>query len=378
MGEAPRIGIYFTYGENWLGGVYYLVNLVNSFNYRLDGSERLPTFVIFHTKESAEYIKLFTYKHIEFVEVEVPKQLSSYATSWLSRANRFLLPQFEEYKIDGIYPINDLPVRTRKKYKIIAWYPDLQHKFYPEYFTKSNLLLRERRVKLILKNCDKLVVSSQDVYNHFKQFYKIDHTEVAVVPFVSLIEKSSLLDREGLLKKYKIDGPYFMVSNQFYRHKDHSTVFQAIHELKEQGRPPKVLMTGKLADYRNANYINELKQTIKDLSLEPHIHLLGVIPRLEQLSLLKYATAIIQPSLFEGWSTLVEDAKSLGASIIASDIEVHKEQLDTYGKLFKHGDPTSLANAIQAVTDNPNLAATSFDYTSHIKQFTNSFENLFL
>lgn len=378
MGGAPRIGIYFSYGENWLGGVYYLINLVNSFNYRLDGSERLPAFVIFHTKESAEYIKLFTYKHIEFVEVELPQQLPSYAASWLSRKNRFLLSQFDEYKIDGIYPINDLPVRTRKNYKVIAWYPDLQHKFYPEYFTKSNLVLRERRVKLILRNCDKLVVSSQDVYNHFKQFYKTGHTEIVVVPFVSLIEKSSLVNQEDLLKKYKIDTPYFMVSNQFYRHKDHATVFRAIHELKQRGSSAKILMTGKLADYRDANYINELKQAIKDLSLESHIHLLGVIPRKEQLSLLKYATAIIQPSLFEGWSTLVEDAKSLGASIIASDIEVHKEQLGTHGKLFKHGDSTSLANAIQAVTEDPNLATTSFDYTSHIKKFTKSFENLFL
>ena len=36
--------------------------------------------------------------------------------------------------------------------------------------------------------------------------------------------------------------------------------------------------------------------------------------------------ALINPSFFEGWSTTVEEAKSLGTKMILSNIELHKEQ----------------------------------------------------
>jgi len=36
-----------------------------------------------------------------------------------------------------------------------------------------------------------------------------------------------------------------------------------------------------------------------------------VLPRDTQLSVMRHADAILQPSLFEGWSTVIEDAISL-------------------------------------------------------------------
>ena len=44
--------------------------------------------------------------------------------------------------------------------------------------------------------------------------------------------------------------------------------------------------------------------------------------------------AIVQPSLFEGWSTVVEDAKALNKLLIVSNIEVHKEQLQNSAAIF--------------------------------------------
>ncbi len=37
--------------------------------------------------------------------------------------------------------------------------------------------------------------------------------------------------------------------------------------------------------------------------------------------------AVVQPSHFEGWSTLVEDAKTLGKPLFVSNLPVHREQL---------------------------------------------------
>ena len=41
---------------------------------------------------------------------------------------------------------------------------------------------------------------------------------------------------------------------------------------------------------------------------------------------MRASIAVINPSLIEGWSTTVEEAKSLGVPLILSDIPVHREQ----------------------------------------------------
>lgn len=56
---------------------------------------------------------------------------------------------------------------------------------------------------------------------------------------------------------------------------------------------------------------------------------------------------MVQPSLFEGWSTVVEDARALGKTIVLSDIDVHLEQDPPHGHTFRAGDPADLARALQ-------------------------------
>ena len=53
---------------------------------------------------------------------------------------------------------------------------------------------------------------------------------------------------------------------------------------------------------------------------------LGVVPYKDVMSLMFHSVAIINPSKFEGWSSSVEQAKSMGKKIILSNINVHKEQ----------------------------------------------------
>ena len=53
---------------------------------------------------------------------------------------------------------------------------------------------------------------------------------------------------------------------------------------------------------------------------------MGFIPRDQQIALMRCCAAMVQPSLFEGWSTVLEDARCLGVRIIASDLAVHIEQ----------------------------------------------------
>ena len=62
---------------------------------------------------------------------------------------------------------------------------------------------------------------------------------------------------------------------------------------------------------------------------------------------MRKAMAVIQPSLFEGWSTVVEDARALGKPMILSDFPVHIEQDPPYSDYFERNNPEKLASLIK-------------------------------
>jgi glycosyltransferase involved in cell wall biosynthesis len=339
----------------------------------------LPTLVIFYNEDSEPYLDLITFPNVERVKVPRRGLLGGYFGSFMLRKNLFHDQAFIDAKIESVYPANDLPLNADEMpYRCVSWYPDLQHCFHPEYFTRSNLFLRERRLKCLLKNTHELVVSSQDVASHFERFYDMAKVKMTVMPFVSLVDVDSLPTSDDVFRKYEINEPYFMVSNQFYRHKDHLTLIRAVNELRKSGVTVCVLMTGKMEDYRDPDYIHSLKKAIEDFGIEDSIQMLGVIPRADQLSLLKSSLSVIQPSLFEGWSTVVEDAKALGSSIIASGIPIHKEQLDGQGILYLPQDHVDLANKMRVLQGDPNAARLNFDYNENIVTLSNSFESIML
>ncbi len=65
--------------------------------------------------------------------------------------------------------------------------------------------------------------------------------------------------------------------------------------------------------------------------------------------------AIIQPSLFEGWSTVVEDAKALNKLYYSYlDLEVHREQINNNAYFFNPHEEILLAKALEKyVIDKP-------------------------
>ena len=61
---------------------------------------------------------------------------------------------------------------------------------------------------------------------------------------------------------------------------------------------------------------------------------------------MKNARFIVQPSLCEGWGTVLEDAKVLDKSVLLSDIPVHREQKNEKCILFDPHRPEELADLI--------------------------------
>jgi glycosyltransferase involved in cell wall biosynthesis len=83
---------------------------------------------------------------------------------------------------------------------------------------------------------------------------------------------------------------------------------------------------------------------------------LGMIPLSHVYGLLRACTGLINPSRSEGWSTTVEEAKSLSVPMILSDLDVHREQATTSASYFGTDDPATLADHLMRASQESGLS----------------------
>jgi glycosyltransferase involved in cell wall biosynthesis len=360
-----------------MGGIIYIINLVKILNHLEE--EKKPEIFVFYRPDLKRFLSEFDYPYLNLVEWSFPSVIKGTILSLITRKNLFVDSILRGYKLDAIFPLHDFPVKTRTKVKLISWWADLQHRYYPEFFTPMQNRGRELRIKNILKNCGHLVLSSQDVFDDFRQFYKIrDDLKVYIYHFVSVIENSDSVNIDDLRLKYSLPEKYFMVSNQFHKHKNHKIVLQAIAKLKEDGVNLNLAFTGKLPSAQDSPYMGEIHRLIKDNNLEHQVNILGVIPRNEQLVIMRYSQAVIQPSLFEGWSTVIEDAISLQVPVIASSLKVNKEQLGKDGCFFEPHDHEALAAILRCHHERDLSRIYYPDYKIRIREAANQLNDILI
>jgi glycosyltransferase involved in cell wall biosynthesis len=140
--------------------------------------------------------------------------------------------------------------------------------------------------------------------------------------------------------------------------------------LKKQGNPVIIAFSGKENDNRNPGYTEKLKAYVEENNLSDVIRFLGFLDRREQLKLMKHAVGVIQPSLFEGWSTVIEDAMAMNQRIIASDLEVNKEQLGEKGLYFERQNAEDLSKFLIHLGEE--RSEIEYNYTEKRKTFASN------
>lgn len=119
--------------------------------------------------------------------------------------------------------------------------------------------------------------------------------------------------------------------------------------LRQEDKGVLVVSSGHTEDYRNGEYFSLIKKYIDSHNLHKEYYILGKIPYVDVNLLSQKCLAIINPSLFEGWSTTVEEAKTMGKKIILSNIAVHLEQNPLGGEFFNPNKPRELADKMWTI-----------------------------
>ncbi|WP_165222039.1 glycosyltransferase family 4 protein [Affinirhizobium pseudoryzae] len=369
MAQRIRLGLPFNYDENWIGGAYYAQNLVSSFRL-LPQAMQPDVFVLSHDRKSFDFIAQGSgYSRCTWVQ---PARLAD-IDGGIFRKLRLLqkiVPRIlkRKMKFDIIYPF---PI-DRQAAETVCWIPDLQEKHLPHLFDAKELEQRDNQVRYFFQNFGNIVFSSEAARKDFETFYPEADVKTHVVHFAVFNPPAPTISIAEIRKKYKLPTRFFYCPNQFWVHKNHVIVLEALAKLKDEGVKVDVVFSGKEHDHRAPTHAQDLKDRAKALGIDDRTHFLGFLPRDEQVTLFGQAVSIVQPSLFEGWSTVIEDAKATSQFVIASDLAVNREQINKNVAFFDPKDALSLA-AILAQYAHKDPERVELDYTIKQRAFAEDF-----
>jgi glycosyltransferase involved in cell wall biosynthesis len=382
MDKRITIGLHFGYNENWVGGSYYILNLIQSL--KLLEDRNLPKLVIISGNIlDFKYVKEINYPYVSYkllkkqmVFFRIINKISIKIFNYKifnhkTFHHKIIIKTFYQ-KIDVIFPDKANPSLDWIKCKL-AWIPDFQELHLPQFYPNANLEVRKQKSIDFSISKSNLLLSSFDAKKDYDFFFPENNTANYVLNFAVSHPDFSNLGNE-VFEKYGLQKDnYFFSPNQFWKHKNQIVVLKAIALQKKQGKLDFIVaFSGKNHDYRNPDYFQELETYILENNIQEHVKFLGFIDRKDQLFLMQNAKAVIQPSLFEGWSTVVEDCKKLNQNCIVSNLNVHQEQLGSNGFYFNPNDEIQLLDLLVKFCKS-DIAKPDFKYQESFALFGENF-----
>lgn len=335
-----HICLWMAGNANWMGGAIYTQNIARAI-------ASLPIEERANIKISVACLS----SHLNLVQpiVKYVDKVYTYGKPIIkishTLADRlvFLPPEiFNPLNIDFLYSTY---AGKKAPYAWGGWIADFQHHYYPEFFSQKQLHRRSLINKKIADNAPVVVLSSKMAESDFHRFYPNAAPKTRVMNFISYLEPEYFqLNPQETKEKYQLPDNFFLVSNQFWPHKNHNLIVEALGILKKRNIFPTIICTGSFNS--DSEHCSKLLTRIRELGLENQFKILGLIPRIDQIQMMRQCLAVIQPSLFEGWSTVIEDARALGKPILASNFPVHLEQNPPNTLFFGQNDPEQLASLI--------------------------------
>jgi len=252
-----------------------------------------------------------------------------------------------------LYPISSaLSFETGLPYMMAIH--DLQHRLQPEFPEVSANGEWERReycfrngaryATLLLADSE---VGKEDILNFYGP-YGVTPDRVKVLPFIPacyLALDVPESERQRVRATYSLPEHYVFYPAQFWPHKNHIRIVQALGLLKQahQLKIPVVFCGSYDGEIRESTF-REVMRFSSQLGLEGEIRYLGYAPDEDMSGLYAGAAALVMPTFFGPTNIPVLEAWAFGCPVLTSDIRGVREQVGDAALL---ADPTS----VEAIAD---------------------------
>ena len=236
---------------------------------------------------------------------------------------------------------------------------DLQHRLQPEFpevsaggeFERREYLFRNgaRNATLLLADSE---VGREDILNCYEDV-GVRPEQVRVLPFLPaayLRHQPDEAERSRVRRKYDLPDRYLFYPAQFWPHKNHERIVEALGRLRERDRMTvPVVFSGSVTDRIRRQTFRSVMIAARRLGLERDIRYLGYVPDNDISVLYRECAALIFPTFFGPTNIPVLEAWSMGCPVITSDIRGIREQCGDAALLVDPRSPDAIADAIRRI-----------------------------
>jgi glycosyltransferase involved in cell wall biosynthesis len=268
---------------------------------------------------------------------------------------------FSKTKADIYHGTNFTFLPIFKGKKIITIH-DLAYMRYPETTSERIYAHHSKWVPYCAKHCDHIIADSQQTKNDIIDLLHISEDKISVV---YLAANSHF---KPIQKQFSINishDPYFLFVGTLEPRKNLLTLLKAyVQYRKNSDFCNKLVLVG----VKGWKY-SPIFDWIKENKLEDDIIVTGFITEEELVAMYNGATALVMPSIYEGFGLPVVEAMQCGTPIIGSNCTSIAEIVDHYGILIDPYDIEGWARALDSLSrsqyERSRLAALSLERASH-------------
>ena len=286
--------------------------------------------------------------------------------SWTQSSGIFnkLLPNpldrlFSEHQIDLVYFVGQhvVPMELKQHNFVLTLFDlcHLEETEFPEVSFSRQFEGREDYFRRVLPKAVAVIVDSNYGQKLACEKYNLDPARVVSLPFVVdkfYLEQNAALSTDDLvLERNSITRPYIFYPAQFWPHKNHIYLLEAIKHLKDiEGWPIQLVLSG--SDKGNLNVILEKARLLGIVDLVKYV---GFVEQADLYVLYKNALSLVMPTYFGPTNIPPLEAAAVGCPVCYSDKPSFREQMGEGAFYMDLDKPESLAVHLISIRDNKPL-----------------------
>lgn len=258
---------------------------------------------------------------------------------------------------------NEIPIGISKsEIKSVVTIHDLIFERYPRHYKKLDIAIYRKKFRNAVRNADKVIAISNQTKQDLINYYNTPESKIEVCyqSCNPVFEKKLPHDTLNYVRdKFNLPQRYYLYVGSVTERKNLLALCKALTLLPKEDRIPLVIV-GK-----GKQYLQKVKRFLKENSLtgnaiflsespynidDPYVRDIIDLPALYQM-----ATALIYPSLFEGFGIPVLEALWSECPVITSNVSSMPEAGGNAALYVKPEAPEELAEAMQKVVTHNDL-----------------------
>jgi glycosyltransferase involved in cell wall biosynthesis len=265
------------------------------------------------------------------------------------------------------YLVPNVSLTPNIPYVTVVW--DLQHRvqpFFPEVNAHGEFDLREKLAKRVLPRATLVITGTAVGREEITRAFGIAPERTRLLPHPTpsdALDAASATTARPALAPAK---PYLLYPAQFWPHKNHVNLLEALRLLRAD-TPFELVLAG--SDKGNLAHV---RAYAAKLGVTDAVHFLGFVPRSDLLALYQHAFALTYVTFFGPENLPPLEAFALGCPVVASEVAGSREQLGDAALLVDPTKPEQIADAVRRLQATPALRADLIDRgRARASRFTN-------